>query len=409
MTFAGNGADARRAAVATCVVFAANGLLYASWATRIPDVRDRLAVGPAVLGFALLALAAGSLVSMPLTGWACRTWGSRAITLLCALVASPVLIGVAFVPNALGLGLVLFAMGLFWGAWDVSMNIQGHHVEQALGRALMPRFHAMWSLGSIAGAAIGSGLAALRLPVWLHFVLAAAVAMAMGVWSTARFLPDRSVQPAAQDQADHLPAWKVLNLRLVLIGVLVLCSTVGEGAAADWLALFFRDERDAAPGVAAAGFTAFTIAMTVGRLLGTTAIERFGRVATLRLAGVFTVTGVAITLTCPWTAATFVGALFWGLGLSTVFPGGVSAAGDGAPRPPDAIAAVSTVGYAGFLLGPPAIGVIAEHTSLSVGLWFVALMGAGITVFASAARSPAPPSVQEFQDDRPGPAGQISD
>jgi len=384
MTGTETATDARRAAVATCVVFAANGLLYASWATRIPDVRDRLAVGPAVLGLALLALAAGSLVSMPLTGWACRTWGSRAITLLCALVASPVLIGAGFVPNALGLGLVLFAMGLFWGAWDVSMNIQGHHVEQTLGRALMPRFHAMWSLGSIAGAAIGSGLAALRMPVWLHFVLAAALAMSLGVWSTARFLPDRT----GFVEEHHLPAWKVLDLRLILIGVLVLCSTVGEGAAADWLALFFRDERDAAPGVAAAGFTAFTIAMTTGRLLGTPTIERLGRVATLRLAGVFTVTGVAITLLLPWTGAAFVGAVLWGLGLSTVFPAGMSAAGDGSPRPPDAIAAVSTVGYAGFLLGPPAIGVIAEHSSLSVGLWFVALMGAGITVFASAARRP---------------------
>ncbi|HEU4945715.1 MAG TPA: MFS transporter [Kribbella sp.] len=378
---------ARRAAVGTYAAFASNGLLYASWATRIPDVRDRLGVGPAVLGLALLSMAAGSLLSMPLTGWACRRWGSRTITTICAVVASPALIGAAFAPNALTLALVLFGMGLFWGAWDVSMNVQGHHVERALGRALMPRFHALWSLGGIVGAGIGSGLAAIRLPVWVHFVLAAAVAVALGLWSTARFLPDREDLPAESvAEQEHRPAWQVLDLRLILIGVMVLCSTVGEGAAADWLALFLRDERAASPGLAAAGFTAFTIAMTVGRLLGTTAIERLGRGITLRLAGVLTVAGVAVTLTVPWTGAAFVGAALWGLGLSTVFPGGISAAGDGARRPADAIAAVSTIGYAGFILGPPAIGLVAQHTSLSVGLWFVALMGAGITVFAGAAK-----------------------
>lgn len=388
MTPADPAAVARRAAVATCTVFAANGLLYASWATRIPDVRDRLGVGPAVLGLALLSMAAGSLVSMPLTGWACRRWSSRTVTTVCVLVASPVLIGAGFAPNATTLALVLFGMGLFWGAWDVSMNIQGHHVERALRRALMPRFHALWSVGSIGGAAIGSGLAAVRLPVWVHFALAAALAVALGLWSTARFLPDRE-DAAAAAGGERRSAWQLLDLRLVMIGVLVLCSTVGEGAAADWLALFFRDERNASPGVAAAAFTAFTVAMTIGRLLGTTAIERLGRARTLRLVGVVTVAGVALTLTAPWTVAAFLGAALWGLGLATVFPAGVSAAGDGSPRPSDAIAAVSTIGYAGFILGPPAIGFVAQHSSLSVGLWFVAVMGAGITVFAGAAKSPA--------------------
>jgi MFS family permease len=391
-------AAARTAAVAGYVVFAANGLLYASWATRIPDVRDRLGVGPAVLGLALLSMAAGSLVSMPLTGRACRRWGSRAVTTVCAVVASPVVIGAAFAPDALALGLVLFGMGLFWGAWDVSMNVQAHHVEQSLGRALMPRFHALWSVGSIVGAAAGSGLAAVRLPVWLHFTLAAAVAVALALWSTARFLPDREevgAEPTEPADSQHRPAWQALDPRLVLIGLLVLCSTVGEGAAADWLALFFADERAATPGVAAAGFTAFTIAMTTGRLLGTPVIEKLGRVVTLRLGGGLTVLGVATTLAVPWTGAAFVGAALWGLGVSTVFPAGISAAGDGSPRPPDAIAAVSTIGYAGFILGPPAIGLVAQHTSLSVGLWFVALMGAGITVFAGAAKSP-PVNVQEL-------------
>jgi MFS family permease len=109
----------------------------------------------------------------------------------------------------------------------------------------------------------------------------------------------------------------------------------------------------------------------------------------LRLAGGLTVLGVATTLTVPGTGAAFVGAALWGLGVSTVFPAGISAAGDGSPRPPDAIAAVSTIGYAGFILGPPAIGFVAQHTSLSVGLWFVARMGAGIAVLAGATKSAA--------------------
>jgi MFS family permease len=383
---------ARTASLATCVVFGSNGVLYASWATRIPDVRDHLQVGPAVLGLVLLSMAAGSLVSMPVTGWACRRWGSRAVTTSCVLVASPVLVAAGFAPTALALGLVLFGMGLFWGSWDVAMNVQGHHVEQRLARPLMPRFHAMWSLGSIAGAAIGSGLAAVRLPIAVHFGSAAALAIGLGLWGTARFLPD--AEEARAEDEHHEPAWRVLDRRLVLIGLMVLFGTAGEGAAADWLALFFRDDRSASPGVAAAGFTTFTVAMTAGRLLGTPMIERFGRVRTLRLAGLLVVAGVTTTLALPWTVTGFAGALLWGLGMSAVFPGGMSAAGDGSKRPPDAIAAVSTVGYAGFLLGPVAIGGLAELNGLSTALWVVAVMGAGVALLAGRARSPVQESAR---------------
>lgn len=393
-----------RAALATCAAFAANGLLYASWATRIPDVRDHLQVGPAVLGLTLLAMAAGSLVSMPATGWACRRWGSRAVTTVCVLVASPVLVGAGFAPDALTLGLVLFGMGLFWGSWDVAMNVQGHHVERRLGRPLMPRFHGMWSLGTIVGAAIGSGLAALRLPVRVHFGCAALLAVVLALWATSRFLPDAENDRPAEDRSyagrpppertredgtERRRAWQVLDRRLLLIGLMVLFGTAGEGAAADWLALFLRDERATSPGVAAAGFTTFTVAMTIGRLSGTAVIERLGRVATLRLAGVLVACGVVVTLALPWTVTSFAGAGLWGLGMSAVFPGGMSAAGDGSARPPDAIAAVSTVGYAGFLLGPPAIGGVAQVSGLGAALWLVAVMGAGVAVLATATRSPA--------------------
>jgi fucose permease len=174
---------------------------------------------------------------------------------------------------------------------------------------------------------------------------------------------------------------------LVLIGVLTTCATLGEGAAADWLALFLVDGRGTSDGLGAAGFTAFTVMMLLGRAAGTDVVERLGRVRALRSAGVVTALGVALLLLAPNVPLAFTGAMLWGLGISIVFPTAMSAAGDSGNNPESAIAVVSTIGYGGFLIGPPMVGFLAAGIGLAGALWLVAAWGTGIVVLAGVTRT----------------------
>lgn len=213
----------------------------------------------------------------------------------------------------------------------------------------------------------------------------AAIAALAGIAATRRFLPFAVAEPRPQTE----PAERArtgLNPSLVLLGALMLCGTLGEGAAADWLALYLVDEAQMSQGLAAAGFTCFTVMMLIGRALGTNVVERLGRVRTIRAAGVVIVAGVSLLLLASNAPLAVMGAVVWGLGISLVFPTAVSAAGEVGDRPESAIAYVSTVGYGGFLLGPPLVGFIAEGIGLANALWLIAAWGSGIVLLAGSAR-----------------------
>lgn len=314
----------RRPAVSTGLLFGCNGFLFATWVTRIPAIRDQVAASTAELGIALFCLAVGALITMPVSGALCRRWGSAAVCAVCVIWCAVTLPLVALTGSPVWLSLALFALSLGYGTWDVAMNVHGHYVESAARRILMPRFHAAWSAGSLAGAGVG---------------------------------------------------------------VLTTCATLGEGAAADWLALFLVDGRGTSDGLGAAGFTAFTVMMLLGRAAGTDVVERLGRVRALRWAGGVTAVGVALLLLAPNVPLAFTGAMLWGLGISIVFPTAMSAAGDSGNNPESAIAVVSTIGYGGFLIGPPMVGFLASGIGLAGALWLVAAWGAGIVVLAGVTRT----------------------
>lgn len=368
-------------------MFATNGALNGSWVTRIPAIRDQVQASPAELGLALLCLGGGSLLTMPATGFLVRRFGSRALVTVTAVLSAVMFTAAGTAPTIWGVGIALALAGLNWGVWDVAMNVQGHYAERSLSRQLMPRFHASWSAGTILGSAVGAVLARHHVPVGWHFAVAGTVMVVCCTLAASRFLPDRGVEQAGADEP-HLPAWKVLDRRLLLIGLVTLCGTVAEGAAQDWIPLLFTDERAADPGTAAAAFTAYTIAMTVGRFIGTTTIERLGRTWALRLSGATAAVGVVCTLAVPGLPAGLAGAALWGLGVSIVFPATMSAAGDGSRRPSDAIAAVSTVGYGGFLVGPPLVGFLADAYGLGNALWAIAGLAVGIVLLAFSTRTP---------------------
>ncbi len=374
----------RRPAVSTGLLFGCNGFLFATWVTRIPAIRDQVAASTAELGIALFCLAVGALITMPVSGALCRRWGSAAVCAVCVIWCAVTLPLVALTGSPVWLSLALFALSLGYGTWDVAMNVHGHYVESAARRILMPRFHAAWSAGSLAGAGVGVLAAWVGTAPLLHFTGASASVLAVGLAGTRGFLPAARTASATYGGGRRRTG---LTAPLVLIGLLTTCATLGEGAAADWLALFLVDGRGTSDGLGAAGFTAFTVMMLLGRAAGTDVVERLGRVRALRWAGGVTAVGVALLLLAPNVPLAFTGAMLWGLGISIVFPTAMSAAGDSGNNPESAIAVVSTIGYGGFLIGPPMVGFLASGIGLAGALWLVAAWGAGIVVLAGVTRT----------------------
>ena len=392
MTRAGGEPRLRRAALATALVFATNGFLLASWVARLPATRDRLGAGTAELGLALLAPGFGSLLSMPFSGSWCRRLGSRAVVAATTLASSLGLVVLAVVPSMAALGAVLFVWGSSYGSWDVAMNVHGSAVEQRAGREWMPRYHACWSVGGIAGAGCGALAAQAGLSPLPHFAAVAVACVALVAVGLRSFVEDRD--PAAAAAATRRPGrgkrGRVLTTRLLLVGAVTVCATTIEGAAADWLALLFTDERGASDSLAAAGYAVFAVAMAAGRFSGTAVAERLGRDGAVRAGGLVSFTGVLLTVLGPGLASAYLGAALWALGVCLVFPAAVSAGGEAPDRPADAIAAVTTIGYGGFLIGPPLIGVLAERVGLDRALLVLLVLAAGIAVLAPAVRARRP-------------------
>jgi predicted MFS family arabinose efflux permease len=395
----------RRAALATALVFATNGFLLASWVARLPATRDRLGAGTAELGLALLAPGFGSLLSMPFSGSWCRRLGSRAVVAGTTLGSAVGLVVLAVVPSMAALGVVLFVWGSCYGSWDVAMNVHGSAVEQRAGREWMPRYHACWSVGGIAGAGCGALAAQAGLSPLPHFAAVAVACGALVAVGLRSFVEDRDPAAAAaapqrlgrgkrgRSLTTHR-GWgeraRVLTTRLLLVGAVTVCATTIEGAAADWLALLLADERGASDSLAAAGYAVFAVAMATGRFSGTAVAERLGRDGAVRAGGLVSFAGVLLTLLGPGLASAYLGAALWALGVCLVFPAAVSAGGEAPDRPADAIAAVTTIGYGGFLIGPPLIGVLAERVGLDRALLVLLVLAAGIAVLAPAVRARRP-------------------
>jgi MFS family permease len=388
----------RRSALATAAIFGLSGGLGASWVSRIPAIRDQLDTRPGPLGLALLCTGAGSLLTMPMTGRACHRWGSRRVIAWAAFGDCILIALLPHAPSVVVLGLLLLGYGGCYGAWDVAMNVHGSAVERAAGRAWMPRYHAAWSAGAIVGAGLGALAAQAGLSASLHLAIAAVVTFAGVLLGLRGFVDERAyVDPEDVPQTGRGSLRTLLTRRLVLIGLITLCGTTVEGAAADWLALHLRDDVKTTAAVAAAGYAVFSVAMAVTRFSGTWLTERLGRVGALRLAGLICAAGIVITATASVTAVALGGTVLWGLGTALVFPAAMSAGGESPGRASDSIAAVSTIGYGGFLLGPPLVGLLADATSLGHALLVLVFLAGGIVLLAPNARAltydpPGPPT-----------------
>lgn len=343
------------------------------------------------MGLLLLCLSGGSIAGLPLSGPIVHHLGPARSVLLAALaegvglvLLSAGLIGATVVLAAAGLVLV----GLGSGIWDVSMNVEGADVERRLGRSLLPRLHGAFSLGTVVGAGLGTVTAAAAVPLAVQVAVVGVVAPLSMLIMTRRFLP-RAAPPARDERVGSgaLRAWG--ERRTLLVGLIVLAFAFAEGSANDWMAIAMVDGHAASETLGAVAFGCFVVAMTAGRLLGGTALERFGRVAVLRATTVLALVGLALVLLGGSTVLALVGALFWGVGASLGFPVGMSAAADDPVRAAARVSVVSSIGYTAFLAGPPLIGLLAQHLGILNAL-FVVLAALLLGLAVGGASRPVP-------------------
>ena len=374
---------AERAVRSVFVVFLINGVAVASLLSRVPQIRDGLHLRPGPLGVLLLMISIGSLMSLPLAGSVVHRVGPRR-----AVTVGSMLFTVGFAIAAVGsrvgapmVGVGLFMVGLAVGQWDVAQNVEAAAAERLVGRSIMSRFHASFSVGTVIGALVGAAMNALKIaPVW-HLLGAAAVVGA-GVP-----LASRGFMPAAADDGDaerHSP-WKAwTEPRTLLIGLFVLCMAFTEGTGNDWLGVAAIDGYHASATLGSFAYVAFVVAMTTGRWFGPKFLDRHGRVPVLRTSALMSLAGVLIVVEGPSLATAMVGVLLWGLGAALGFPTGMSAAADDPAYAAGRVSTVATIGYAAFLAGPSIIGAVGDHVGVLRALTITAgVVGVGAMVASS--------------------------
>ena len=390
------------------MIFTGFGFATASWASRIPDIRAALHVSPGVLGLILLFGAVGSGISVPLAGIAIARFGDARVVAVAAVVAATGL-GVAAVGYQHGIPAVaagLFGFGAGAGAGDVAMNIQGTAVERGLGRAILPKFHAGWSIGTVAGAALGTIMVAWHVPVTAHLLaVAVTVGLVLAV-ATRGFLPT-SAQPAQEGrEGGHkspLAAWT--EPRTLMIGLFVLCVTVIEGMGNSWLSLGVIDGYRASAVLGTAALSVFLAAMTAGRWFGPGAIDRFGRVGVLSTGVIVALAGLLLIGLGRYLPVAITGAVLMGLGISLGFPVGMSAAADDPRYAAGRVSAVASLGYLALLAGPPVIGALANGVGILHAMMLAGILLAAALFFVRALAPLSPvAAAAPLRPDR-GPVG----
>lgn len=374
--------------IAVAVVFAVSGFVMAQTLARVPALRDSVGASQGELGLALVGGGIGSLLAMPHTARLVERFGNRPVTAVAIALGSLGWGSVALAPNVWALAGLLVLAGAPVGVWDVSMNIQGTRVEQLAGRTLMPYLHAAFSAGAVLGAGLGA-LAAWQGVGLVQVPVGGVLGLVVGLVAVRSFIPADAPEEEPTGDAEGRPVRRGITRTELLIGMVCLAAALAEGAANDWLALLLVDVHAAPAGFGALAFTAFNVTMMIGRILGGPATSRWGRDTVARAGGVLAGAGILLITLVPSLEIALVSALLWGLGVSTVFPAAISAAGEVPGRGNRAIGVVSTIAYGAFLFGAPTIGVLAEVFGLDRALWLVVGFLALLVLLAGNLRSRA--------------------
>ncbi|WIM96833.1 MFS transporter [Actinoplanes oblitus] len=381
----GTDTQLRAATRAVYLAFVFLGVAIATFASRIPQIRDQLGLSPSQLGLVLLAAAIGSITALPLAGHIVERFGSRRTVIAMALTFGLALtvVAIGYRSGVLAVVAGLYVYGFATGAWDVAMNVQGAVVERRLGRAIMPRFHAGYSVGTVAGAVLGAGAVALGISVTWHLVLVVVTSVLIVAATAGKFGPDDTA-PAEEKPAPSgiFTFWR--EPRTLIIGVFVLAFAFTEGAGVDWISVAMIDDYGTSAAIGTLTFAVFLAAMTIGRWYGPGLLDRYGRVPVVRVLAVIGLGGLLLFALGGHPVIAFIGALLWGAGASLGFPIGMSAAADEPAKAAPRVGVVASIGYLAFLGGPPLIGFLGDHLSVARGL-----LAVGVLLALSFVLSPA--------------------
>ncbi len=367
--------------IAIAALFFSYGLCFASWASRIPTIQQKLHLSDATLGGILLALPTGLFVSLPISGWAIAKFGSRKIVIISALLYCSTLLGIGFAETLFQLLIALFLFGFFGNILNIAVNTQAVGVEALYTKPIMASFHGMWSLAGFTGATIGTFMIGgdvstgyHYLFIWMMVIICMMICIKYLLW-----------QDAPRDA--NQPIFSMPEKSLLSLGFIAFCSMICEGAMFDWSGVYFKKVVQVEKEWIGAGYTAFMITMAGTRFVADYFTSRFGLKRVLQCSGLLTAIGLAISVINPTLTFALIGFLLVGVGVSSVVPLVYSAVGKSKTLSPGvAIAAVSTLGFSGLLIGPPIIGFISELTSLRGSFSLIAIMGLCVTLIASKAK-----------------------
>lgn len=364
--------------LAVNAIFLINGFIYANWIARLPRIQKLYELNNKSLGLVLLFVSLGAISSMPFTGFLIHKKSSRTITLSGAFLFCLMVPVIPLLPQVWQVMVLFYLVGVSAGLLDVSMNAQAVLVEQKFQKPIMSSFHALFSVGMMLGAGCGALFAKFEVGLFAHLAIVSGLCLLFVLWASRHLIRD---QPTAGSEAGHgfrLPTKAILSM-----GIIAFCGMTGEGAIADWSSNYMENVGKANEALAPMALAAFSLAMTIGRIFGDRVREHLGDRKLLIFSGCVAFIGLGVALAIPLPFYIITGFFVVGLGLATVVPIAYSTAGN-APGLPSGvgISMVTTVGYAGFLFGPPIIGFLADWQTLRFALLFVALLFIVMTVIS---------------------------
>jgi MFS family permease len=364
--------------IAVSSFFFLAGICFASWASRIPDIQTKLHLNSAAIGGVLLCLPIGLVCSLPVAGFLVAKYGSRIVVMLAAILYASTLPMLGFANSVTQLMITLFIFGFGGNMINISVNTQAVGTESLYDKPIMASFHGVWSTAGFTGAAIGTLMVRFHVLPPYHFLCITGLAVLI------LFIFSGNLVQHDANRDEKQPIFVRPDKSLVNFGMIAFCSMICEGAMFDWSGIYFAKVVKPDPTLITVGYTAFMSTMATGRFMGDWVAFKLGMKKMLQLSGMLTAIGLLIAVCFPQFITATIGFLFVGAGVSSVIPMVYSAAGKSKVMSPGvAIAAVSTIGYMGFLFGPPFIGFIAQATSLRISFGLIAIMGTMIAVISS--------------------------
>lgn len=361
------------------------GLSFATWASRIPDIKTALHLTEGDLGSILFALPVGQLIIMPFSGKMVTKFGSHRILVFSLIMYVLCLVNLGLATTALQLSLGLFLFGIFGNLANIAVNTQGVYTEVLFKKTIMSAFHGMWSFAGFTGALVGLGMLALNLTPLHHFMIVGVVVLLMVAFNF-KFLV--RAKEKIKNKTESKKRFAKPDSALLWLGVIGFCSMASEGVMFDWSGVYFKDIVQAPGPLVVLGYTSFMITMASGRFLGDGLINKFGRERVMQISGVMISAGLFTAVFLPYIIPCTIAFMAVGLGVATIVPTVYSMAGKNPTVPPgEALTIVSSVSFLGFLMGPPIIGHIAQNFGLQFSFAFIGIFGVLIAFMVSKIRT----------------------